>query len=247
MNLKSNEMKTFIWPKNLILLIVIACFFTNCSSEDSVNSPSDTSSKYFLPVVNIDYVEIGDGYSTECKNSVEADGHAIVTSRGICWGTNSNPTIQLNNKTIDGSGLGNFTSTITDLQPNTNYYLRAYATNSVGTSYSDAKLFNSGIGDPKLSTISATNIRQTTIVSGGNITNDGGIEITQKGVCWSLNANPTLSYNNRTIDGSGKSSFISSISGLKSGTIYYIRAYAANFTVIPTRIGYGNEIVITTK
>jgi hypothetical protein len=240
-------MKNLDFLKNSILLITLSVLFVNCSSDNNKENDPNASSKTFLAVVDIDYVETGNGYSTVCGNSVKADGHTPVTSRGMCWGTSLNPTIELNNKTVDGSGIGNYKSIITNLQPNTSYYLRAYATNSVGTSYSNVKIFNSDIGDPKLSTTSATDILQTTAVCGGNIINNGGIEITHKGVCWSVNPNPTYSYNNSTSNGSGTGSFKSVISGLKSGTTYYVRAYAANFDIIPTRIGYGNEIVIATN
>lgn len=67
--------------------------------------------------------------------SIIGDGGATVTARGVCWSTNSNPTISLSTKTTNGSGTGTFTSSITGLTPNTTYYLRAYATNSLGTAY----------------------------------------------------------------------------------------------------------------
>jgi uncharacterized protein (TIGR02145 family) len=63
-----------------------------------------------------------------------------VTARGVCWSTGQTPTIS-DNKTEDGTGAGWFTSRITDLEPNTTYYLRAYATNSAGTGYGSAMSF----------------------------------------------------------------------------------------------------------
>jgi hypothetical protein len=53
----------------------------------------------------------------------------------VCWSTSANPTTALTTKTSDGSGIGTFTSSITGLTANTTYHIRAYATNSVGTSY----------------------------------------------------------------------------------------------------------------
>ncbi len=66
--------------------------------------------------------------------NVTNDGGASVTARGVCWGTSPNPTIA-SSKTSDGAGVGNFTSNLTGLTPGTTYYLRSYATNSVGTVY----------------------------------------------------------------------------------------------------------------
>jgi sugar lactone lactonase YvrE len=66
--------------------------------------------------------------------NVTADGGANVTARGVCWGTNPNPTTSAS-CTQDGAGTGTFTSSLTGLTANTPYHVRAYATNSVGTSY----------------------------------------------------------------------------------------------------------------
>jgi PKD repeat protein len=70
---------------------------------------------------------------------IDDGGHA-VTARGVCWSLAPNPTIT-DNKTIDGSGTGSFTSNITGLTANTPYYVRAYATNSAGTGYGNQVVF----------------------------------------------------------------------------------------------------------
>jgi hypothetical protein len=68
-------------------------------------------------------------------------GNTIVTARGVVWSTSSSPTIVLTSKTIDGTGSGTFISSINGLLATTTYYIRAYATNSVGTSYGNEKSF----------------------------------------------------------------------------------------------------------
>ena len=60
---------------------------------------------------------------------------STITARGVCWGTNTNPTIALSTKTIDGTGTGVFTSNISGLTSNTTYYVRAYVSTSLGTDY----------------------------------------------------------------------------------------------------------------
>jgi autotransporter-associated beta strand protein len=62
------------------------------------------------------------------------DGGDTVTERGVCWSTSVDPTVS-NNRTIDGSGTGSFTSSITGLSGSTTYYIRAYAKNSAGYGY----------------------------------------------------------------------------------------------------------------
>ncbi|NBW59939.1 MAG: hypothetical protein EBR41_05170 [Crocinitomicaceae bacterium] len=66
--------------------------------------------------------------------TVGADGGDPLVARGVCWSTTTNPTIT-DSKTVDGSGIGTFTSTITGLASGTTYYVRFYASNSVGTTY----------------------------------------------------------------------------------------------------------------
>ena len=69
--------------------------------------------------------------------NITNNGGADVYARGVVWGTNPNPDISLvGTKTVDGTGNGSFVSNITNLLPNTTYYVRAYATNASGANYS---------------------------------------------------------------------------------------------------------------
>ena len=78
--------------------------------------------------------------TADCSGNVTADGGAAVTARGVCWSTSQNPTTS-DSKTTDGTGVGTYTSNITGLSLNTTYYVRAYATNSVGTAYGVQRTF----------------------------------------------------------------------------------------------------------
>ncbi|MBK9330085.1 MAG: PKD domain-containing protein [Sphingobacteriales bacterium] len=71
---------------------------------------------------------------------ITSQGTSSVTARGVCWSTAQNPTIA-NSKTTDGTGTGSFTSNLTGLTTNTTYYVRAYATNTTGTSYGNEQSF----------------------------------------------------------------------------------------------------------
>jgi len=62
------------------------------------------------------------------------NGGDPVTARGVCWSTTTNPTTA-DSKTVDGTGVGTFTSAITGIASGVTYYVRSYATNSVGTIY----------------------------------------------------------------------------------------------------------------
>ena len=78
--------------------------------------------------------------SATCGGNVSSAGGANVTARGVCWSTSHNPTVA-GSHTSNGSGTGSFTSNLTDLTPNTTYYVRAYAMNSAGTAYGSEKSF----------------------------------------------------------------------------------------------------------
>ena len=84
--------------------------------------------------------------SVVCGGNITSDGGATVTSRGVCWSTSPNPTVDLTTVTVDGAGIDVFSSFISSLTPATTYYLRAYATNSVGTSYGNEISFTTKIG-----------------------------------------------------------------------------------------------------
>ena len=89
---------------------------------------------------------------------------------------------------------------------------------------------------PSVTTISVTNITQVSAQSGGIITDDGGAEIIERGICWSTSKNPTLA-SNKTVEVTGAVSFISFMTALNVNTRYYVRAYASN----SEGISYGNE------
>ena len=179
--------------------------------------------------------------SLMCGGNISNDGGSPVTARGVCWSTNQNPTIS-DNKTSNGTGTGNFTTDIVDLLPGVTYYLRAYATNDLGTSYGNQITAKTAAILPVLTTTSLSNIKTISATGGGSITSDGGGTILARGVCWSTSANPTTT-DNKSTDGTGTGTYTSAISGLSANTTYYVRAYATNIT----GTAYGNQQLFVTN
>ena len=180
-----------------------------------------------IPTVTTNTVTSIKATTLVCGGNVTSDGNATVTERGLCWSTSPNPTIN-GNKTSSGSGTGSFSITITGLNENTTYYIRAYATNSNGTAYGDTRTAQTqSTSIPSVTTANVTSITANSAVCGGNVTSDGYSTVTARGVCWSTSPNPTIS-NNKTTNGSGTGSFTSNITGLTANTTYYVRAYATN-------------------
>ena len=224
------------------VLYYARAYATNSSGTSYGNTISFTTTSATKPIITTAAISGITKTSAISGGAISSDGGAAITSRGVCWSTSSNPTIA-NNKTNDGTGTATFTSNITALNPNTLYYVRAYATNKAGISYGNEILFSTLI--PTMPTLSSTsvisNITQTTATSGGTISDDGGSAITMRGVCWSTSTNPTIS-NSKTTDGTGTGSFTSNLTGLTAGVTYYVRAYAMNLY----GTAYGNAVQFST-
>ena len=171
-------------------------------------------------------------------------GGLEVTSEGVCRSTSVNPDINTGTITSQlGSGVGSFISILSDLLPNTTYHVRAYALTSAGVSYGDDKVFTTIITTPTIITSEASAIMNTTTVSGGNITSDGGAQVTARGIIWGTNSNPQSDANSIiTHDGSGVGPFPTTLIGLLELTTYYIQAYAIN----SEGTSYGNIVHFTT-
>jgi hypothetical protein len=221
--------------KKLLLVFASVALFS-CSSDETENNPT-------LPVLTTSNASNITLTTATSGGNITANGGADITTRGVVWNTSSNPTISLATKTTDGTGIGSFTSNVINLTPNTTYYVRAYAINSVGTAYGNEVTFTtSAIQLPVLSTTTISNITQNTASSGGNITSDGGGTIIARGVVWSTTQNPTVALSTKTTDGSGIGAFTSNITNLTPNTQYYVRAYATNIS----GTAYGNEILFNT-
>ena len=94
----------------------------------------------FLPTVNTDSMVYYTDTTATGGGNVLSDGGAPVTARGVCWSTSHNPTVS-DSHTNDGDSTGVFASSLTMLAPATTYYMRAYATNIMGTAYGDEVSF----------------------------------------------------------------------------------------------------------
>lgn len=124
-------MKKQIVLTGLLITCLLACTKTHTSAV-IINLPILTTNS----TVSITQT------TAESGGNISNDGGSTITIHGVCWYIKHNPTTD-NYNTMGGAGSGNFTSLINGLVPNTTYYVRAYATNSLGTSYGNEISFHS--------------------------------------------------------------------------------------------------------
>ena len=164
---------------------------------------------------------------------------------GICYSNaNIEPTID-NQFIIIGmiDTMGMYSYLISDLNPNEKYYFRAFIREENEIIYSfnvsDLTIYTYSI--PEITTKSVSNIKKTSAKSGGIINFNGGLNITESGVCWNTEPIPTI-YHNKTENTTESMEFDSDITSLSPNTTYYVRAYAIN----SIGISYGEEVSFTT-
>jgi uncharacterized protein (TIGR02145 family) len=137
--------------------------------------------------------------------------------------------------------MGAFSSQLSGLTATTQYYVRAYATNTAGTAYGAQVTFTTAANQPTVTTAAVTDVSATGAITGGNVTSDGGAAVTARGVAYGTTASPTIS-GTITSNGTGTGTFTSQMSGLTGGTQYHVRAYATN----TVGTAYGAQVNFTT-
>lgn len=174
--------------------------------------------------------------------SAMVNANYLATQVFFEWGTTSayGNTLAPSPNNLTGSLNTNILLSLTGLQKGTIYHYRIKAVNELGTSYGNDVQFTT-LSEPAVSTLYIS-AAITSAVSGFDITNDFGTEITEKGICWGQYPDPVIYQNNKIPYTGTEKKFNLSITGLNSNSIYYVRAYATN------KIGtsYGESMIIKT-
>ncbi len=186
------------------------------------------------------------------------NGGAAVTQRGIVWSKTATPTLTSNEAghTDNGTGIGVFISDLTNLEAGTLYYVRAYATNSAGTSYGNEVSFTTL--DLGIAVDQVIKISDTEYSFDCSIDNQIATTITAKGIVWSTSQTPTLSSNVgiESAGTGGNTSFTLNATNLSIGPGYYTKAYittangtfyseAVHVGVVPTLPEWGIMALIS--
>jgi len=216
--------------KAIKTLLILLLLLPGCKKED-------------IPTVKTGDVASITRTTAICRGEILSQGDSEVTERGICWSTTDKPLITDNIKVDDSDG-NSFTVDLTDLEPDTEYFVRAYATNYYGTGYGKTKSFYTEPATiPRVVTYSFIHVTQNSANLSGNIYPDEGLQLIDYGFCWNTSENPSISDNYVSVSADlSFREFYASITGLQSNTKYYMRAYATH----PYGIVYGNSASFTT-
>ena len=224
------------YVKSLITLVLMAgmVFAVGCKPEDNNDPDPD------VRVMTYDPQDITPS-SAKCGGDVIAVQGLSLNELGVCWSKEENPTVEdFHSSTTNWNTP--YVCTITDLEPNTVYHVRAYALRGLVYYYGEDKSFTTTDGElPTVITSEVTNNNSTSATCGGIVTSDGGSPVSEYGVCINVYPDPTIDdfhYN----CGSGVGSFSIDIFDLVLNKYYYVRAYAIN----QVGVSYGEQVVFNT-
>lgn len=180
--------------------------------------------------------------SAVCGGEIEAVEGVELTERGVCWGTEKYPELENDFYTVDGTGVGVFTSHLTDLTEGEEYYVRAYSkTLYNAVYYGEQKSFFAG-NVPEVVTGEVIFVSYNYARVTSAIVNEGTFRPTYRGACWGTEPNPTIEDCQYTRHTWHDLETVETITDLEPNTTYYVRAFAEN----EVGIGYGDQKVFTT-
>jgi hypothetical protein len=201
-----------------IPLYVATLLMVSCTKDSPEVAPT---------VAALEIVSVGTS-GASLTSEVTSEGSSTLLSRGICWDTVPNPTIESRMKTSDTLALGVVASQISGLTFNKTYYVRGYAANAAGVTYSEEKSFTTqAISLPTISKLRLNGEVGVVHVS-ATIESIGNGTILEKGICVSLeNQNPTIN-DQHEIDSSAGNTIRREVHASNPFVIMYIRAYVTN-------------------
>ena len=215
------------YTKHSLWMVLLAVFAFGCIEDPEFGTDvRDASVPEIITLIDDEHPIQQLATSIIFQAEVTHAGGVPVERYGVCWGTTSNPVIESGDTSVCGSGTGEFTAIAKNLKPNTLYYIRPYATNSVGTSYGDEfqKNTTKGLGVMRTFVIDSL-IRAESAVVGGNILDPGEGEILERGVYLTQKGTKITDTIPFTMEAD---SFYQRVTGLERLASYEVEAYLVN-------------------
>lgn len=196
---------------------------------------------YEIPKVGETLISnIGDTSAFASSVIIDAGSDAIL-ARGFVWDNSGYPEINTGTIFNAGEGSGTFSATLDILEPSVHYYVRGYATNSIGTGYGSLFDFWT-MGPPRVETKRVQEIIGEKATICGNFLFDGGEVVEEMGLCWGTDSLPSVDGTHIALEMAADSTFSITISELLPLTTYFVRSYAKSIK----GLSYGNVIEFNT-
>ena len=210
------------------VIVLLAGLLVSMAAVAQTPPPNPIETDTLAPTVSSAAITVFSTSSATMGGNVTANGGVAVTEYGVVYSSsNAVPTLA-DSKVVIGNGNGGFSQSVTGLTGGTTYYVRAYATNLIGTSYGFVMSFTTSPTFATIITSEASGIGNTTATVGGNVTLSGGAAVTERGIVYSsTNTTPTVSDTKIQV-GIGTGTFTQALVGLTLATTYYVRSYAIN-------------------
>jgi len=212
----------------------------NGSKQLTVNAIGET----FAELNTLDLTNITSSSAT-LNGEILNSGIPAYTERGFVYSLSSMPTLQTTIAKVTASltTSNTYSATISGLAIEQTYYVRAYAINIAGTAYSANEMnFKTAMSLPEVTTQNVTNIDAVTATFNGIIVSMGDPVYTERGFVYGLVHNPTIESDiKKAAFGTEIGAFSSNLTGLTTGNLYYVRAYATNVR----GTAYGTEVSFT--
>ena len=181
-----------------------------------------------VPVVQtLGSAEVGSDGAT-LSGTVLTDNGASITERGFVWMQGDGTPTTSNSKLKASGTTGDFTATLSGLDPNKKYSFRAYAINSVGTAYGAVMTFSTIADLPSLSATKVSNLNTTSATFTSSVISHGGETVSEVGFYYSKSEDVSVATAFKVTESYSSDTFVIDVGDLEIGTQYYVRAYAKN-------------------
>ena len=207
-----------------------------------------------VPALTTDAIENISNTAANIKATLTTDGQSMITVYGVCYsGNKPNPELT-DSVAISGTNLTAnlpfaYSQALGGLAANKNYFVRAFASNALGTAYGNSLSFRTvatATAAPTVQTNNVLNLTQTTASADATLSNAGSAAVTRYGIVYSAtNPNPTLAdavVQAGTVAATVPLAFSGNLSSLTTNTVYYVRAFATN----PVGTSYGAALIFRT-
>ncbi len=188
-----------------------------------------------------------EAYRATVSAFISLDGGEPVTSRGFCYSKNPNPTLLNSSVLTSGNGILSYEGALTNLLPNTKYFVRPFASNKLGTAYGKQIEFTTDIGPVIIDQFSFGNVTATSVRLNANILSAEGGTVRRRGFVISKTSEPFL-YNAPIVieGGANIGPYSVDYQGLEMNTIYYVKAFGINESSLNAGVTHTPQLVFTT-